>query len=94
MAVCELCEQEVGLAYSCMKSMEGQISFRAELRPAIAGPRAWIVVSVPAGSTIPGAAWSCVRNAVDGSDRADARQCRTTAGRLRVPGAEGWPEVL
>lgn len=35
MAVCELCEQGVGLAYSCMKRMEGQVSFGAEPRPAI-----------------------------------------------------------
>lgn len=39
MAVCELCEQEVGLAYSCMKRMEGQIPFGAEPRLVIAGSR-------------------------------------------------------
>jgi hypothetical protein len=39
MAVCELCEQEVGLAYSCMKRIEAQIPFGTEPRLAIAGSR-------------------------------------------------------
>ncbi len=39
MAVCELCEQEVGLAYSCMKRMEGQIPFGAEPHLTITGSR-------------------------------------------------------
>jgi hypothetical protein len=39
MAVCELCEQEVGLAYSCMKRLKRQIPFGGEPRPAITGPR-------------------------------------------------------
>ena len=35
MATCQPCGREVGLAYLCMKRMEGQIPFGVEPRPAI-----------------------------------------------------------
>jgi hypothetical protein len=66
MAVCELCEQEVGLVYSRMKRMEGQIPFGVEPRLAMTGFQCVDCRIGTGGFHPPGAGWSYVLDGVDG----------------------------